>query len=299
MPDTSYRGRFAPTPSGPLHFGSLIAAVGSYLEAKVRDGQWLLRIEDLDPPRAVPGAAADIQRTLEAFGFEWNGPVVFQSQRGDAYRAALAQLEAAGAVYPCTCSRKQIQTAARLGPAGPIYPGTCRRLSSTGTKRPSWRANTEGARIAFVDALQGPVEAALEQTIGDFVVRRADGIFAYHLALVVDDAAAGITHVVRGQDLLACAPPQIFLQQQLGLPTPHYLHLPVATNRDGQKLSKQTHARALDLQHRPQLLAQALSFLGHPPPAEVKDDLPALWQWARRHWSTAQIPRLACSPATD
>jgi glutamyl-Q tRNA(Asp) synthetase len=297
MSDTPYRGRFAPTPSGPLHFGSLIAAVGSYLEAKRHNGQWLLRIEDLDPPRVVAGAAAGIQRTLEAFGFEWDGPVVFQSQRSEAYRDALAQLEASGAVYPCTCSRREIQTVAQPGPAGPIYPGTCRGRVSAGAGRHSWRVNTQGVRIRFVDALQGLVEVELAQTIGDFVVRRADGIFAYHLALVVDDAAAGISHVVRGQDLLACTAPQIFLQQRLNLPTPHYLHLPVATNPSGQKLSKQTHARALDPAQGPHLLAQALRFLGHPPPPQVEAELSALWSWAGRHWNSVQIPRLSAAPS--
>lgn len=284
-----YRGRFAPTPSGPLHFGSLVAAVGSYLEARRQQGEWLLRIEDLDPPRVAPGATDAILRTLESFGLHWDGEVVYQSARGPAYQAALEQLQAQGAIYRCSCSRKKILSAGHIGPVGPVYPGTCRGRS---VSRPnaSWRVDTRGGRIFFEDAVQGPVAVDLEREIGDFVVRRADGLYAYHLASVVDDAAAGITAVVRGHDLLPCTAPQIFLQQLLGLPTPQYLHLPLALNQQGQKLSKQTGARALDPAQRTSLLAQALAFLGHPPPAEAIADLDGLWQWAHANWDPGRIP---------
>ena len=287
-----YRGRFAPTPSGPLHFGSLVAAVGSYLEARRRGGEWLLRIEDLDPPRVVAGAAEHIQRTLEAFGFEWDGPVVHQSARDGAYLEALEALRESGAVYPCHCSRKAIAEAGRIGPAGPVYPGTCRRGGGS-RGRHSWRLNVEGARVRFEDAVQGPIDVDLEAELGDFVVRRADRVFAYHLALVVDDAAAAITDVVRGRDLLICTAPQILLQQRLGLPTPRYMHLPLAVNREGQKLSKQSHAPALDVRRAAEQLAQALGFLGHRPPDEVHGDVRAVWVWALEHWDAGRIPRQA------
>jgi len=289
IPARRYRGRFAPTPSGPLHFGSLVAAVGSYLEARRQQGEWLLRFEDLDPPRVAPGAIDAILRTLESFGLHWDGEVVYQSTRAPAYQAALERLEAQGAIYRCRCSRKDIASAGRLGPAGPIYPGTCRGRNIAQSSA-SWRVDTRGASIFFEDAVQGPVTVDLEREIGDFVVRRADGLYAYHLASVVDDAAAGVTAVVRGHDLLPCTAPQIFLQRLLGLPTPQYLHLPLALNRQGQKLSKQTGARALDPAHKASLLAQALAFLGHPPPAEAIADFDALWQWAFANWNPARIP---------
>lgn len=294
-----YRGRFAPTPSGPLHFGSLIAAVGSYLQARRAGGEWWLRIEDLDPPRTVPGAADDILRTLEAFGFRWDGPVVYQSQRTEAYRAAFDSLRAAGAIYPCTCSRSEIALRARSGPAGPIYPGTCRAGAAPDRPR-SWRVRTAGAEIQLMDAVQGLVRVDLAQEVGDFVVLRADGVYAYHLALVVDDAAAGVTEVVRGQDLLSCTPPQILLQRRLGLITPDYLHLPIAVNRQGQKLSKQTFAPAIQADAAVELLSKALGFLGHPPPAQI-GELDELWTWAEAAWDPARIPRLAqaLSPLAD
>ncbi|KAB7628481.1 tRNA glutamyl-Q(34) synthetase GluQRS [Alkalilimnicola sp. S0819] len=287
-------GRFAPSPTGPLHFGSLLAAVGSWLQARSRDGQWLLRIEDLDPPRVMVGADSAILRSLEAFGLYWDGAVVYQSARQEAYQAALEQLIDAGAAYGCLCTRKQIQARGRPGPAGVIYPGTCRAGLSPGKSARSWRVDSRGARIAFEDAIQGPQQADLEAEIGDFAIRRADGLFAYHLALVVDDAASGVTEVVRGQDLLACTPPQIHLQHLLGLPSPEYAHLPLAMNRHGTKLSKQTFAKALDDADPGPQLAQALGFLGHPPPAGLHGaPVAELLDWARNTWSLERIPRLA------
>jgi glutamyl-Q tRNA(Asp) synthetase len=293
-----YRGRFAPSPTGPLHFGSLIAAVGSYLRARSRGGEWLVRIEDLDPPREVRGAADDILRTLERFGFQWDGAVVYQSRRHAAYQAALEQLLAQGAAYPCACSRREIQAGATAGPAGPVYPGTCRR-GLHGRKARAVRVNTDGSQIAFDDALQGAVVTQLEKDIGDFVIRRADGLYAYHLALVVDDAAARISEVVRGVDLLACTAPQIHLQRLLGLPEPAYLHLPVALNALGQKLSKQTGAPPLNARAPARELTAALRFLGQNPPGELaRASVARVWEWADLNWQAAAIaPQSAPAPA--
>ncbi len=288
-----YKGRFAPSPTGPLHFGSLVAALGSYLQARSNQGLWLLRIEDLDPPREQPGAADEILRTLDRFGFEWDGPVVYQSQRHEAYAAALESLRQSGKAYPCACSRREIQLRARIGSAGPVYPGTC-RAGLRGRAARAWRVRSDGPAIRFEDAVQGAVVCDLEQEIGDFVIRRADGYYAYHLALVVDDAQAQITEVVRGQDLLACSAPQIHLQRLLGLPTPRYLHLPIAVNAQGQKLSKQTYAPAIRHEHAAELLVAALDFLGQTPPRELaRASLATVWEWALANWRTAAIPRQA------
>src|SRR5512134_3387620 len=264
-----YRGRFAPSPTGPLHFGSLVAALGSRLEAKARGGEWLVRMEDLDPPRVVHGAADDILRTLEAFGFSWDGSVEFQSRRGAAYQAALERLRETGLVYPCACSRREIADSALAGIEGLVYPGTCRGGLPPGRDAVALRINTAGQVVEFEDALQGPVRQQLDAEIGDFIVYRADRVFAYQLAVVVDDAWQEITHVVRGADLLASTPRQIYLQRLLGLPTPEYLHLPVAVDTQGEKLSKQTGAApVLAADPLPPLMA-ALGFLGHPPPPEL------------------------------
>ena len=293
--DPGYCGRFAPSPTGPLHFGSLVTAVGSYLQARSNRGRWLVRIEDIDPPREQPGAAADILRTLELFGFAWDGEVVYQSRRGEAYLAALERLAAAGMLYACTCSRKEIAAVASLGPVGHVYPGRCRGRPLA--ERQAWRVLTAGSRIRFRDLLQGESEWDLEASYGDFVVRRAGGLFAYPLASVVDDAAAGVTEVVRGHDLLACPPPQIHLQRLLGHSTPRYMHLPIALNAQGQKLSKQNHARPLDPRRAPQQLAAALRFLGQPVPAGLEQaSVAELWQWAVAHWSADAIPRAAALP---
>src|ERR1700742_4386809 len=241
----TYTGRFAPSPTGPLHIGSLMAAVGSYLEAKAQGGRWLLRMEDLDPPREVPGAADGILRDLEKLGFKWHGPVLYQSRRRDAYEEALAKL--GSQIFPCACSRSEIADSALAGIEGPVYPGTCRDGLAPGKTARSLRVRVRSEDIGFDDALQGPIHQDLAKDIGDFVVRRADGCHAYQLAVVVDDAAQGVTHVVRGADLLLSTPRQIHLQTLLGLSHPSYMHLPVAVNAAGEKLSKQTGARPLDL----------------------------------------------------
>ncbi len=280
-----YRGRFAPSPTGPLHAGSLVAACASYLEARSRGGEWLVRMEDLDPPREVVGAAAEILRTLEAFGFEWDGEVMVQSRRHDQYAGMLRELERQGAVYGCACSRREIADSSVHGIEGPVYPGTCRSGLSTGRGVRAWRVRTPDEVTVFDDTWQGRIERNLARDYGDFVVKRADGFWAYQLAVVVDDADQGITHVVRGADLLESTPRQIHLQHLLGLSTPRYAHCAVVTNTRGEKLSKQTGAVALDARHAVPELLQALTHLGQRPPAELSDaSLDSLWGWAIANW---------------
>lgn len=267
-----YRGRFAPSPTGPLHFGSLVAAVGSYLSAKAAGGQWFVRIEDIDPPREVPGAADDILRTLEAYGFEWDGEVMYQSRRIEAYEAALDQLRQAGSIYPCGCTRKEIADSSVRGVDGLVYPGTCRAGQIAGRSQYALRVRTDGAgMIEFDDKRLGVQHTDLEKEFGDFVVRRADGLFAYQLACVVDDAEQRITEVVRGADLLTSTPRQIHLQRLLGLATPSYLHLPIVLNEKGEKLSKQTFAASIPTDNPVPVLLRALEFLGQPAPSDVND----------------------------
>jgi glutamyl-Q tRNA(Asp) synthetase len=280
-----YRGRFAPSPTGPLHFGSLLAAVGSFLQARRQGGVWHIRIEDLDPPREVPGAADAILRILDALGLHWDGEVVYQSRRHEAYRAALNALEQTGALYPCACTRKEIADSSLAGIDGPVYPGTCRPGVAAERTARAWRVRTESAPIAFTDRWQGRIERRLQQQSGDFVVRRADGLYAYQLAVVVDDAALGTTEVVRGADLLESTPRQIHLQHLLGLSTPAYAHLPVAVNAQGEKFSKQTGAAAVDANDPLPMLHRVLARLGQEPPIEaLQGELEALWRWAIAHW---------------
>jgi glutamyl-Q tRNA(Asp) synthetase len=286
-----YRGRFAPSPTGPLHFGSLAAAVGSFLEAKTHSGEWLVRIEDLDTPRTVPGSADAILRTLETYGMAWDGTVVYQSARDDAYRAALEQLHARGALYGCACTRREIADSALQGIEGPVYPGTCRDGLPAGRAARASRVRTHGTPVTFEDAVQGTLTQDVEHQVGDFVVARADGLIAYQLAVVVDDAAQGITDVVRGADLMDSTPRQIWLQRLLNLPTPRYVHLPVAVNAQGEKLSKQTRARALDHRNPVPALLDALQFLGQKPPPQLRRmRLSDVWDWAINHWQQQHIP---------
>ena len=299
---TIYRGRFAPTPSGPLHFGSMVAAVGSFLDARAHGGGWALRIDDLDPPRVARGSVDSIFRCLEKFQMAWDGEVVFQSARAGAYRAALDRLRADGLVYACACSRKEIGDAGMDGTDGPVYPGTCREGLPPGREARAWRVRTGDNAIEFVDLLQGRVRQDLEHEVGDFVVFRTDQIFAYHLASAVDDSAQGVTHVVRGADLMASTPRQIYLQRLLGLPTPDYLHLPIATNAAGEKLSKQTLAAPVTAGYAPVILADVLRFLNHAPPDEVcADGVSALWDWALEHWKRDRLPGVvsALAPAAQ
>jgi len=294
-----YRGRFAPSPTGPLHFGSLVAAIGSFLEARTARGQWLVRMEDLDLPRNQPGAAQAILATLDALGFEWDGEVMHQSMRTDAYRAALARLQAKGLVYPCGCSRREIHDSALVAPDGSlVYPGTCRNGLPPGRVARAQRLRVPDEIIAFDDLLLGHIEQSLAREVGDFVLLRADGIHAYQLAVVVDDAEQGITDIVRGADLLDSTARQIFIQRALNLPAPRYAHLPVAVNAEGEKLSKQTLAAPLDAAHAAPALVAALDFLGQSPPHDLaRADAPTVWQWALENWDREKIPRVRTLPA--
>jgi glutamyl-Q tRNA(Asp) synthetase len=251
----AYVGRFAPSPTGPLHAGSLVAALASWLDARAHGGRWLLRIEDVDGPRSVPGAADAIIRTLRSFGFDWDGEVVFQSARGALYQAAFERLRAAGQVYPCACTRREIADSVEgsrghLSGGDLVYPGTCRAGLPDGRAPRAWRVRVPDAEFAFIDAMAGRRAQNLAREVGDFVLKRADGPWAYQLAVVVDDAYQGVTHVVRGADLLESTARQIYLLQALGHAVPRYVHVPVVTNAQGEKLSKQTRALALDPQAR-------------------------------------------------
>lgn len=291
-----YVGRYAPSPTGPLHFGSLVAAVGSYLEARARGGRWLLRIEDVDAPRTVPGAAEGILRTLDRFGFEWDGPVVWQSARQDAYRAAFERLRDRGQVFPCACTRRELADSALARDGARIYPGTCRDALPQGRPPRAWRVRVAGV-IDIIDRVQGPLHEDLEREVGDFVILRADGLFAYQLAVVVDDAEAGVTDVVRGADLLGSTGRQVYLQRLLGLATPGYAHLPVVVNAAGEKLSKQTLAAAVDAQPPRTALQEALRFLRQDLPQGATPSLAELWAWAIAHWRLDAVPRITQAPA--
>jgi glutamyl-Q tRNA(Asp) synthetase len=294
-----YRGRFAPSPTGPLHFGSLVAAVASYCDARAAGGAWLLRLEDVDLPRRRPGAEAQILAALERYGFEWDGPVTRQSERVALYEAALAQLRAAGLVYACACTRRALDTAP-IGASGErVYPGTCRdglSPSRQGRRQLAFRVRVGDAALECRDRLQAPQRQDLARDVGDFVVKRADGLFAYQLAVVVDDAEQRITDVVRGADLLASTPRQVFLQSLLGFPTPSYLHVPVAINAAGEKLSKQTHAAPLPVAPVRALVA-AWRFLDQLPPPDAPANAADFWSWAIASWRAARLPPVAMLPA--
>jgi glutamyl-Q tRNA(Asp) synthetase len=288
---TPYRGRFAPSPTGPLHLGSLVAALASYLDAKARHGQWLVRIEDIDPPREVPQATDWILRALETLGLHWDETVLRQSARTDAYESALRQLDQDGLIYACRCSR--LDLAGHL-----VYPGTCRDLHLPWREGTALRCRIAPQRQGFQDRLQGEYAQELERDCGDFVVRRKDGPFSYQLAVVVDDAHQGITDIVRGIDLLDSTPRQLYLQQQLQLPTPRYAHVPVLMDTTtGQKLSKQNLASPLDLARPAATLWHALWLLRQEPPAALRQDSVAnVLAWAVGHWRPAQLLGLTQIP---
>jgi glutamyl-Q tRNA(Asp) synthetase len=262
-----YRGRFAPSPTGPLHFGSLVSALASWLDARAHRGAWLVRIEDIDGPRTVPGAAEDILATLERFGMQADEPPVWQSTRLARYQQALEQLKAGGMIYPCGCTRKEIADSllhAHARNTTLAYPGTCRE-GLHGKPARAWRLRVpdgDAAIIAFEDRWQGMQTQNLATEVGDFVLKRADDQWAYQLAVVVDDADAGITHIVRGADLMDSTARQIYLQRCLGVPTPEYLHVPVVVNEQGEKLSKQNGATALDSDKPLDALSAAARHLG-------------------------------------
>lgn len=294
---TQYVGRFAPSPTGPLHFGSLLAAVASYLQAKSRSGLWLLRVEDIDPPRQQEGAIEEILTALERYGFEWDGPVTYQSENAARHHQVVAELQAAGLAYPCSCSRRDLATA-KQGPLGAIYPGTCRN----GCQGDEFavRVRTDDAPIEFVDALQGTQCQRLESESGDFVIRRRDGLIAYHLAVVVDDFDQGISEIIRGIDLLDSTPRQIHLQRLLDYRTPAYLHIPVAENAEGQKLSKLTGAPAIPLEKINRTLVTAVKALGQQPPPELAmSSLDEIWLWSIKHWRPAVLADQAAILAAE
>jgi glutamyl-Q tRNA(Asp) synthetase len=281
-----------------LHFGSLVAAVGSYADARAAGGEWLVRMEDVDVPRTVPGAADSILRTLERFGFAWAGPVVYQSRRDKHYLAAFERLRLDGRIYPCACTRREIADSSLGSDGARRYPGTCRQGVAGGREARAWRLQVEPKEICFDDALQGRICQDVAAEAGDFIVRRADGLYAYQLAVVVDDAEQGVTHVVRGADLVESTPRQLLLQRSLGLASPEYLHLPAAIDANREKLSKQTRARSIEAARPQDALLAALGFLGQAPPAELRDaDLDSLWRWAIEHWSRASLPRCRALPA--
>jgi glutamyl-Q tRNA(Asp) synthetase len=278
-----YVGRFAPSPTGALHFGSLVAALASWLDARAARGRWLVRMEDLDAPREQQGAADLILRTLERLGLTWDGPVLYQSSRREAYVCALEKLRAYS--YWCGCTRREIADWS-LGIAADgasIYPGTCRTGVAAGKAARALRIRTGPAPVSFDDRVQGRQTQFLETDVGDFVVYRADGQFAYQLAVVVDDADQGVTDVVRGADLLDSTARQMHLQRLLGFATPRYLHVPAAVNAAGEKLSKQTGAAALDAAHPEQAIRAALRFLGQAPADDVEEAL--------ANWDPRRIPQ--------
>ena len=302
MPDTPTLpcGRFAPSPTGPLHFGSLVAALASCLEARAHSGRWLVRMEDLDPPREQPGAAGLILSTLEAFGFEWDGAVMRQSERGAAYALALARLRDRGATFECACTRREIADSGLAARGEPVYPGLCRRGTPDGRVARSTRLRIDDKVIVFEDAIQGHQRQDLARDVGDFVIKRADGPFAYQLAVVVDDAAQEVTEVVRGADLLGSTGRQIYLQELLGLPTPRYAHVPAAVNSQGEKLSKQTRAVPLDSGRAAPTMVAALAFLGQqPPPGLARAPRAEVWRWALAHWRIERVPRARACRAPE
>lgn len=277
-----YIGRFAPSPTGPLHFGSLVAAVASYLQARTHNGRWLLRIEDIDPPRELAGASEIIVTALARYGFEWHDDLSYQSASRSVHETAIQQLTDCGLAYPCGCSRRDLAETPR-GPLGTIYPGTCRRGCEA--SETAIRLRTNNVPITFDDGLQGRQTQLLESESGDFIILRRDGLIAYHLAVVVDDALQGVTEVVRGIDLMDSTPRQIWLQKQLGYATPGYVHIPVITHPEGDKLSKLTGAAGIPLDNIEQTLTRALGALSQQPPADLAQySLPEIWCWAMENW---------------
>ena len=288
--NTKYIGRFAPSPTGPLHFGSLVAAVASYLDARAHGGEWLVRIEDVDTTRCKPHFADEILATLSRLSLHWDGEVMVQSDRTPRYQAALNRLAEKRLTYACACSRKEIADSAMVGIEGPVYPGTCRDLTLP-PQGNAIRVHTIPGEICFADRIQGQCRQRLDSDIGDFILQRHDGLAAYQLAVVVDDADQGITHIVRGADLLGSTARQIYLQQLLALPTPIYLHIPVVTNTAGQKLSKQTLAPAIATADACNLLRDALNHLGQSLPNPYPATCAGWLATAARSWNVDAIPK--------
>lgn len=284
MDKTRYIGRFAPSPSGSLHFGSLIAALASYLDAHANNGQWLVRMEDIDPPREQPGAADLILKALEAYGMHWHGSVIFQSERTDTYQAILDDMLSKHFLYPCTCTRKKL-----AGSHG-VYPGYCRNETEVPAELFSLRLKCPSEVFSFDDQIQGRQSFDLGH-LGDFILKRKDGLYAYQLAVCVDDEFQGITHIVRGVDLLDSTVRQLHLQNVLNYQHPVYAHIPVITQTDGNKLSKQNHAPAIPLDEPRPLLVQALRGLGlSPAPDLMFSSIDDILKWAISHWDIAKVP---------
>ena len=291
-----YVGRFAPSPTGPLHLGSLVAALGSYLDARRERGRWLLRIEDLDAARVRPGCADDMQRTLENLGLNWDGPIEYQSRRRALYEEALETLDGRALLYACHCSRRELADSEEPG-----YPGTCRdRPAAPGPAALRFRID-ETESVHFVDRFQGPSSFAMG-ALGDVITRRRDGVIAYQLAVVVDDAQQGVTDVVRGADLLPSTPWQLLLQRALGVATPRYGHLPLVVEPDGAKLAKSRRSTPVDPQRATEQLIEALKLLRHAPPSDLLGERPeVVLAWALNHWNPANLERVqkATAPASS
>jgi glutamyl-Q tRNA(Asp) synthetase len=286
MKPSSYIGRFAPTPSGYLHFGSLVAALASYLDARSVGGKWLIRMEDLDPPREVRGAQSAILKTLESYSFEWDGELIRQSDRHDAYQDIINRWFSYGLAYACTCSRKQLED------FDGIYPGFCRDAGHS-PENAAIRIRVPELEYRFTDRVQGEFRQHLGRDVGDFVIRRRDGLYAYQLAVVLDDGWQGVTDIVRGADLLDSTPRQLYLQELLGLPQPRYLHVPLITQPDGHKLGKSYRSAPLPADQATPLLLRALRALGQPVPNELKYAAPReVLDWAIEHWNADFIPRV-------
>lgn len=281
----AYIGRFAPSPTGPLHKGSLVAALASWLDARAHGGQWLLRMEDVDVPRCTKAAADTILHQLEALGLHWDGELAWQSLRTDRYRAALDRLIIRGHAFACACTRRDLEHQPLALDGTRRYPGTCRGRDDVPPR--AWRFRVPSGEVTFDDAVQGPQSLDVAADIGDFVLWRADGYCAYQLAVVVDDAEQGVTDVVRGTDLITSTPRQILLQRALGAAQPRYAHVPLVLAPNGEKLSKQTLAAPLDPRNAVADLVEALCFLNHPPPDAVAGDRHSLLAWAIAHWHLA------------
>ena len=286
-PRPGYIGRFAPSPTGPLHFGSLLAALASYLDARANQGKWLLRVEDLDPPREPAGSAGRILQQLEDFGMDWDDEVLYQSSRLDAYEEVIDLLQDKGLCYPCDCTRPQIRE------MGLIYNGACRERNTPPEMPYALRLKTDALKLGFNDGIQGHFAQELEGEVGDFVIRRKDKLFAYQLAVVVDDEFQNITHVVRGWDLLDSTPRQIYLQRVLDYQEMSYAHIPIIVDEKGQKLSKQSFAPSIETDKASQAIYKALTFLGQAPPLEIEKESPkSQLQWAIASWNSQEVAKI-------
>ena len=289
--ESGYIGRFAPSPTGPLHFGSLLAALASFLDARANQGKWLMRIEDLDPPREPAGSAELILQQLQDFGMNWDDEVLYQSTRLGVYEEVMGQLQDKGLAYPCDCTRPQIRE------MGLVYNGSCRERSTPPERPYALRLKTEALEIGFDDKIQGHFSQQLELDAGDFVIRRKDELYAYQLAVVVDDEFQNITHVVRGWDLLDSTPRQIYLQRVLNYQEMSYIHIPIIVDEKGQKLSKQAFAPSIETDRASEAIYKALVFLGQVPPAEIATERPeSQLQWAIANWDSQAVAKISSLP---